>query len=46
VEEAALDEAKRRGFEVIREMTPKAIRRYNDAVKAGKKVAGAFHVTC
>jgi hypothetical protein len=46
VEEAVLEEAKRKGFRVIRDTTPRAINRYNDAVKAGKRVAGAFHVTC
>jgi hypothetical protein len=46
VEEAVLAEAKKRGFEVVDEITPKAIRRYNDALRAGKKVAGAFHTTC
>lgn len=35
-----------KGIELIDEPTEEAVRIFNDLVKAGKKVAGAFHLTC
>jgi len=42
----AAELATRRGVQVIDDTTPNAIRRYNEAAKGGRRVAGAFHVTC
>ena len=46
VEESVLEEAKKRGIELVNLETPRAISAYNEAVKSGKRVAAAFHVTC
>ncbi|ROQ91216.1 Mth938-like domain-containing protein [Desulfosoma caldarium] len=35
-----------KGIELIDEPTQEAVRIFNDLVKAGKKVAAAFHLTC
>lgn len=35
-----------KGIELIHEPTEAAVRTFNALVKAGKKVAGAFHLTC
>ena len=46
IDEDAAREAGRRGIKIISEVTPNALKRYNEAVKAKRKVVGAFHVTC
>ncbi len=35
-----------RNIELIEEPTDDAVRTFNELIKAGKKVAGAFHLTC
>lgn len=39
-------EMKRRNIELIAKPTREAIKEYNRLVKEGKKVIGAFHLTC
>ncbi|MFN4133486.1 MAG: Mth938-like domain-containing protein [Candidatus Hadarchaeales archaeon] len=46
IEEDVKEEAGRRGVELLWDKTPKALGLYNEAVKKGRRVAGAFHVTC
>lgn len=38
--------AAERGIEIIGDITPRALEKYNEAIKAGRKAAAAFHVTC
>ncbi len=38
--------AAERKVEIISDITPRALEMYNQAVKAGRKVAAAFHLTC
>ncbi len=35
-----------KGIQLIDEPTEEAVRTFNDLVRAGKQVAGAFHLTC
>ncbi|MDI6884365.1 MAG: MTH938/NDUFAF3 family protein [Hadesarchaea archaeon] len=44
--EDAAREAGRRGVKIISDVTPNALKQYNEAVRAKRKVAGAFHTTC
>jgi hypothetical protein len=37
---------KRRNIQLIAEKTPKAVKRFNQLHSEGKRVAGAFHLTC
>lgn len=46
VEDGVVEEAQKQGIELEIAETPEAITRYNLAVKTGKRVAAAFHVTC
>lgn len=46
VHQAVVEEAHRRGVEILSAETPRAVREFNRAVRAGKRVAAAFHVTC
>ncbi|MEM2192350.1 MAG: MTH938/NDUFAF3 family protein [Candidatus Hadarchaeales archaeon] len=46
VEDEVREEAKRRKVELFCLETPEALKVYNRAVAAKRKVAGAFHVTC
>jgi len=46
IDEDAAREASKRGIKMISDITPNALKRYNEAANAGRKVAGAFHVTC
>lgn len=46
IDEDAVREASRRGIKIISDVTPNALKRYNEAIKAKRKVAGAFHTTC
>lgn len=41
-----LEHFRRRGVEVYVAHTKKAVEIYNEMVKAGRKVLGAFHLTC
>ena len=41
--QAALEAA---GIALVAEKTAEAVGRYNDLVAAGRRVAGAFHLTC
>lgn len=46
IDEDAVREASSRGIKLISDVTPNALERYNEAVGAGRRVAGAFHTTC
>ena len=46
IDEDAVREASRRGIKIISDVTPNALKRYNEAVEAKHRVAGAFHATC
>lgn len=46
IDEDAAREAGRRGIKIISDITPNALKQYNETVKAKSKVAGAFHTTC
>ena len=46
IDEDAAREASKRGIKMISDITPNALKRYNEAANAGRRVAGAFHVTC
>ncbi|MFQ6129892.1 MAG: MTH938/NDUFAF3 family protein [Candidatus Hadarchaeaceae archaeon] len=46
IDEDVVREAGRRGIKIISDVTPNALKQYNEAVKAKRKVAGAFHTTC
>ncbi len=46
VDPEVIEEFKRRGIEVIIHTTKKAVEKYNEMVDKGKKVVGAFHLTC
>ncbi len=46
IDEGAVREAGRRGIKIISEVTPNALKRYNEVAKAKHRVAGAFHTTC
>ncbi len=46
IDEYAAREAGRRGIKIISDVTPNALKQYNEAIKAKRKVAGAFHTTC
>lgn len=36
----------RRGIELVRALTPDAVKKFNELMERGKKVVGFFHVTC
>jgi hypothetical protein len=46
VDREAAELAVKHGVQVVDDITPNVIERYNEAVRAGRRVAGAFHVTC
>jgi len=46
VEREVLEEYKRKGVEVIAKPTREAVEEYNKAIRSGKRVVGAFHLTC
>lgn len=46
IDDDATREASRRGVNVIGDITPRALKLYNEAADAKRRVAGAFHVTC
>jgi len=46
VDENFLDRMEEEGVEVIAEVTPEAIKIYNQKVKAGKRVNALIHTTC
>lgn len=46
VDKEAAELAVKQGVKIIDDITPDALKRYNEAVNAGRRVAGAFHVTC
>lgn len=46
VDREAAELAVEQGVQVIDDITPNVIERYNEAVRARRRVAGAFHVTC
>lgn len=46
IDEDVAREASKRGIKMISYITPNALKRYNEAANAGRRVAGAFHVTC
>ena len=46
IDEEAAGEAGKQEIKVISDITPNALKRYNEAANAGRRVAGAFHVTC
>ncbi len=46
IDEDAAKEADRRGVKIISDVTPDALKRYNEAVGAKRRAAGAFHTTC
>ncbi|MCS7203241.1 MAG: Mth938-like domain-containing protein [Thermodesulfovibrio sp.] len=46
VPEDLIKELKSRGIDVYVDLTDKAVRIFNDFLKEGKRVAGAFHLTC
>ncbi len=46
VDKEAAELAVKQGVKMIDDITPNALEKYNEVVKAGRKVAGAFHVTC
>lgn len=46
IEQEVIDELKRRGIQYIAEPTRTAVKKFNELVDQGKKVVGAFHLTC
>ncbi len=46
VPESLIRDLEKRGLKVECYSTAKAVERFNELVEAGKKVAGAFHLTC
>ena len=46
IDGGAAKEASKRGIKIISDTTPNALERYNEAVRAKHRVAGAFHTTC
>lgn len=46
VDREVIEEFKRRGIEVIIKPTRDAVEEFNRLVKSGRKVVGAFHLTC
>ncbi len=46
IEREVIEELKKRGIEYIAEPTRRAVEIYNKLVQDGKKVVGAFHLTC
>ncbi len=46
IEDAVVEELRKRGVELVAAETPKAILFFNDAVRKGRRVAAALHVTC
>ncbi len=46
IEREVIDELRRRGIEYIAEPTRRAVEIYNKLVQEGRKVVGAFHLTC
>lgn len=46
VDKEAAELAVKQRVKIIDDITPDALKRYNEAVNAGRRVAGAFHVTC
>jgi len=46
IDEDAAREASKRGIKMISSITPDALKQYNEAANAGRRVAGAFHTTC
>lgn len=46
VDKEAAELAVKQGVKMMDDITPDALKRYNEAVNAGRRVAGAFHVTC
>lgn len=46
VDKDFIDKIKRKGVETIAEITPEAIKTYNEKVKSGKRVNALIHTTC
>lgn len=46
VDKEAAELAVKQGVKIIDGITPDAFKRYNETANAGRRVAGAFHVTC
>jgi len=46
VDPEVIDAFERRGVKVLVYNTREAVRKYNELVEKGKKVVGAFHLTC
>lgn len=46
VDKKAAELAVKQGVKIIDDITLNALTRYNEAANAGRRVAGAFHVTC
>jgi len=46
VDKEAVELAVKQGVKIIDDITPDALKQYNEAANAGRRVAGAFHVTC
>ncbi len=46
VDKEAAELALKQGVKIIDDITPDALKRYNEAINARRRVAGAFHVTC
>lgn len=46
IPEELIEELKNRGIQTYVNLTDKAAQLFNELLKEGKKVAGAFHLTC
>lgn len=46
VDKEAAELAVKQGVRIVDDITPDSLKRYNEAADAGRRVAGAFHVTC
>ncbi len=46
IEQEVIDELRRRGIQYIAEPTRGAVKRFNELAEQGRKVVGAFHLTC
>ncbi len=46
VDKEVAELAVKQGVKIIDDITPNALKQYNEAADAGRRVAGAFHVTC
>ena len=46
IDDSVKEYCKKKGIELIALTTKKAVEKYNELIKKGEKVIGAFHLTC